>query len=300
MVLGAIAAAVSIASGLSSMMKDKPGRGGTAADPNMYPNIRIPGADWQQGPTVDMPIYQGGINLPYDIPVLDARLAPATMGEQGQGRTLSQSEALTLMLLDPTNPMLQRLAKQEQEAGQNEFLSGLRSLMTVNQRAKSRGRAGLFDPERQDDDIMMSVLKNAQDARIQGRQRAEQKIGDTARNLSTLSNQYGSYAGTETARRNAYREDLLNRLNQVRGDTASRVQYAREDQATTNQQQRSDILNALNLARNANQNIGEAESAYRQQQDQTNAARWSGIANMFNAGAGNTGSLPGLPWKGII
>lgn len=299
MVLAALATVAGSAI-LNKVLGGKEGRGGTAADPNMYPNIRIPGASWQQGPTVDMPVYQGGINLPYDIPVLDASLAPATMGEQGQGRTLSQAEALTRMLLDPTNPMVERLAKQEQESAQNDFLTNLRSLMTTNQRAKSRGRAGLFDPERQDDDVMMAVLRNAADARIQGRQRAEQKIGDTAKNLSGLSTQYGSYAGTENTRRNAYREDLLNRLNQIRGDTKYRVENARQDQATTNEQQRNDILNAIKFARNANQDIGAAESEYRKNQalHQSNQLG-SVVSTLFSAfgGGGNTGSLPGLPWK---
>src|SRR5687767_7282103 len=69
-----------------------------------------------------------------------------------KGATLRNTD-IAKMLQDPNNPQFQALAAQEEQGIRSDVQSGLKELLTTDQRARARGLSGLLNPERRDEGI---------------------------------------------------------------------------------------------------------------------------------------------------
>lgn len=298
---GAIGAGIAgaAASGLagSVMSKGAKGSGGggsaqQATNPGNYPNIAIPGFDYGNGtPTVDMPAYPKMSILPYNMPTLpNPQLATPTLGEQNMGNALSQSQASILALLNPSNPIFKTLSAEQEQLNNQDFLGGLRNIMTTDRRMRAQGRGGLLNSEQGGQQSMMAILNNARNAHLNAQMQARGMLGDVSSRLQSLGGSYAQQAGLEQTRRNQLDQNQLNYTNQVRSDMTNRNTQQRTDMLGAYSDQRDNIIAALNLARNNQATINQANATADNNQRQDTAAMLQAgkdIASKF-VGSGTT------------
>lgn len=283
MVATAVGAAVAVGTTAysSSQQRKAAKKVASASDPNNLPNIRLPGFDYaEDAPVVDMPEYPTMPILPNDMPTLrQPKLASATYGEQSMGRNLAQAEAANLSLLNPNSSVFRNLAAEEEQLGNQDFLKGVRSLMTANQRAKGRGGA-VFDQERGGEQIMNAILNNARDSNLQARLRARGMLGDASNRFIQTASGFGQQANLETGRRNNFREDLQTRIGQLRQDASTRNNQQRTDMLGAYDAKTNNIVNALNLYRNNQAQISQAAATQANFARQDQAAMMQGVKDL--------------------
>lgn len=314
--LSTIGAGLGAASAAKNLFgsSSKAGGAGTAADPNTYFNIRLPGVQYpagMEGSLVDLPQYPTlpGYNFsraPSAIPGREMPYQPtslyktATLGELGMESALSSQSRALKAILDRNSPEYKQLVEEEAQLGRQDVARGIRDLMTASQRASASGRQPLFSGERGSEQILRAISE--------GTRASEQGARNSARDiLSAIATAYGnlaqgrqSQAGVETARRDLYGRDLATRIQQLRQDMASRNQEKRAEYLDTLAQERSDILdkfntersdilNALNIYRGNTSTIQSAQADAQQQnlnrsllQGQALSAGIEQIGNLFS------------------
>lgn len=280
--------------------------GGTPADASKYINIRIPGFNYpeQDMPLVDMPTYPDSLsfmNMPQygKAPLLpDPTMMGPTAGETAGMRSASDAEQILKAIRDPYSQESQRLSADEEQASREDFLRSMRDIMSTNRRSKAMGRGSLFDPERGGEMLMDAVTRNASESKASARNNALSRLSAVFTGLQQNAGTYKSLAQLETGRRDALRGDIMNRVNQERADYATNNAQARED-ATSRQnlvkdkinQQRDDIVNALNLYRNQRADLSAGRADINSRQAGLNASMVQGgipVANQI-VGAANYG-----------
>lgn len=263
---------------------------GTAADPSTYINIALPGVKYPTGqqsvslpqyPTMSpyptLPSYSTAPKLPQNMPLMEASLMNATTGETAMLNALYGAQGAQTASLDPTNPLFKDLASAEESLLNNDYLRNLKQLVTTNRRSGRMGRGQILDPERRDESIASTVLSNAQTNSLQSRIMAQQKLKDYATSMLSTASQYGTASGLENTRRTAYRDDLLQRLNQMRSDITNRTNVARSDFGAD----REDTMNAFNY------NQGLTKEKYKAERDDIIKAleMYKGISSTAQEGA---------------
>jgi len=163
---------IDIAGGVSQFFAEDPGDviRRTTGDPSRYTQIGLPGVDQSGFPTVDLPKYP-------DLPTFTPGQQDPFAGELAAGTALGEAGGLLNAILDPNSPVLQRLAREETEIINKQFTKGLRNIISANRRERARGRRGLLDVERGEQNSLRALMEAASEASLKGR--------TTARNLLT-------------------------------------------------------------------------------------------------------------------
>lgn len=275
-------------------------------DPGKLPNYDI-GIDYGTGPRVKAPNLPGDMpNLPNNMPVLpQAKMFGATAGESGAMDATKAMSKLYAAMLDPNNPIMKNQVDAEEQLIQNDFLSGLKESINQNRRQQARGRRGFMNPERMDEQVTGAVTKNAQQARLLARLKGFDNLNKVASGVGNVASQYGKNALLEGERRDDYRTDLKDRLNQIRGDIMTRLGNTRGDISTSVNNSREDIQNALNLYHGATGNAQQAT-----QTNNTNTANYQGatsdyysnitkqLGDLLKGGSGGSSFLDALKYMG--
>lgn len=278
-----------------------------------------------------MPVANGAVQAPIigDLPDLTGipglsklpqwQVNPqdVTVGEQGLSNILQESSDLYRTLLDPTNPVFQRLAADNAALNKRDFLSQLREVSNANRRQASRGRTTFFSPERGDEDVIAKVAQNAADAETLGRMQAQQQLGNVAGSLSGLSGAYQGLSGLETGRYNDLQNQIATQLGQQRSDISAQDQFniqkflgslgiKHQNIINQNEQQRKNVegyMNAYPTIYNTNATNKQAQNTGAIQGMASIADLFANINkpkyNVLGTATSGVGSSGGgaLPWK---
>jgi hypothetical protein len=233
------------------------------------------------GPLVDLPHYPTNLpqyNNPYVLP--EPTFQSPTYGEQGANSATDQSAQMIRALLDPSSKLTKNLSSAQSSLMRGTFLSNLRDMVSANRRERLLGRRGFIDPEKMDSGALGQTMRNAWESQLGGQVAAQGLLQDLAGQMRSTASQYVSDASLENKRRDSYREDLVNRMNQLREDYINQINQQRTDALGPYDQQRNDILNAINL--------------YRGNQAQGQSSRTSYLAQKYGEQAVNSASTDNL------
>jgi hypothetical protein len=100
--------------------------------------------------------------------------------ERGLKGAILRNTAIAEMLQDPNDPRFQALAAEEESGIRSGFQSGIRELLTANNRARARGLAGILNPERQDEGISSATATAFEMARNEARNRVRTYLQSAA------------------------------------------------------------------------------------------------------------------------
>lgn len=270
---------------------------GGATNPQNYPNIKIPGLDYGNGtPTVNMPAYPNMQVLPYNMPTLpNPTLAPPTTGEMNMGNALSQSQASILALLNPSNPIFKSLSSEQEQLNNQDFLGGLNNIMTADRRSRAQGRGGVLNNERGGEQSMMAILNNARDAHLNAQMQSRSMLGDVANRLQGIAGGYGQEANLEQTRRNQLDINQQNYTNQLRSDDTTRNSQYNSNLLGSYNDQRDNIIQALNLARGNQAQLNNANATAQNYQRQDQGSMIQGIKDLL--GGSSSGSGGSSMWQ---
>lgn len=309
-----------------------PSTAGTAADPNSYIGIRLPGVKYPEGmQLVDYPTYPGmdpyptlpgygmAPGLPQNIARMPVAYQNATAGETAGMKAAQGAESAFRSAANPMDPRVLGLAKEEAQLLRNDQLRGIQDLVRANRREQSLGREGIFGGERGAENISRILTQGAQDSNLRARMNARGMLNTLGTNLNSSAGVYQNQGKMEQYRRDALRQDILNAVSQMREDTYARTGEKREDYLNKLNMTRGDILGAyesknqntlnaynaeVNKILNAlkiNQGNSNALSAATGQSRQANALYDAQRYNVLGSGAGNIlktiqAYANGTPW----
>jgi hypothetical protein len=94
-------------------------------------------------------------------------------------QALDQNQGIAAALMNPDDPMFQRLAAEHEARINRDFATGLRQLMTMDRRARARG-VGMLNPERRDEAIAQASARGRADAGAKGRDAARAYLTNAA------------------------------------------------------------------------------------------------------------------------
>jgi hypothetical protein len=145
------------------------------------------------------------------------------------------------------------------------------------------GRQGFINPERMDEGITGSLMRNAYSADLQAKQTGRDLLSQLSGDMRSTASAYGQVAGMETGRRDDYMRDLLNYIGQKREDYTTGLGMERQDIKDVTDQNRQDIINALNLYKGNQAQIQPARQDYLAGKAGTQATQFQGASDLVKA-----------------
>jgi len=209
------------------------------------------------------PEYADLPTLP-DMPYMPATLPGETFGEEMAKKALTSSEAALKATLDPASPEFKALASSEKQLARQAYSRSLRDAMTMDRRAKSMGRPGIFGEERGSEQIARGFMEAGQRAELEAQTGARNLLAGISGQYGTLAGQAGEVGGLEREREEALSRDLQTRISQARSDITTRTGVGQESQMRKEDQRRADIVASINAAMGIGPKMDVAQQQYGQ------------------------------------
>lgn len=267
----------------------------------------------------DLPQYTG-IPTVGDLPNTPAYFQGPTWGENAAQTALGDARGFLSAITNPDDPLNKRVAEAETRVVRGDFLRNLRDMQSLDRKARSMGRRGVFGDERGDENVARTLLENASSSMNQGRLNAMDTLRRGYEGSTNLASQFGNLGQFERQRQRDYQTDLETAIGNARGDSLTRmglaredtlrnIQTQREDELLRNEQMRADLASALTRADPQRASMAASQNDLAARRAGQDSAMYSGISTLLSNAAGNYrassgGSAPwrdigdAMPWKG--